>query len=48
MEKLKDPSFQKLFDEYCENISELSRASLAEYVIRRKAVIDLLEVCHKK
>lgn len=38
-----DPSFQKLFDEYCENISELSRASLAEYVIRRKAVIDLLE-----
>ena len=32
-----------MFDEYCENISELSRASLAEYVIRRKAVIDLLE-----
>lgn len=38
-----DPSFQKLFDEYCENITELSRASLAEYVVRRKAVIDLLE-----
>ena len=38
-----DPSFQKLFDEYCENITELSRASLAEYVMRRKAVIDLLE-----
>lgn len=38
-----DPSFQKLFDEYCENITELSRASLAEYVARRKAVIDLLE-----
>lgn len=38
-----DPNFQKLFDEYCENITELSRASLAEYVVRRKAVIDLLE-----
>lgn len=38
-----DPSFQKLFDEYCENITELSRASLAEYVVRRKAVIDLFE-----
>lgn len=38
-----DPNFQQLFDEYCENITELSRASLAEYVIRRKAVIDLLE-----
>lgn len=38
-----DSSFQKLFDEYCESITELSRASLAEYVIRRKAVIDLLE-----
>ena len=38
-----DPGFQKLFDEYCESITELSRASLAEYVARRKAVIDLLE-----
>lgn len=38
-----DPDFQKLFDEYCENITELSRASLAEYVVRRKAVIDLFE-----
>ena len=38
-----DPSFPQLFDEYCKNITELSRASLAEYVARRKAVIDLLE-----
>ena len=38
-----DPAFQKLFDEYCESITELSRASLAEYVARRKAVIDLFE-----
>lgn len=38
-----DPAFQKLFDEYCESVTELSRASLAEYVARRKAVIDLLE-----
>ena len=38
-----DPDFQRLFDEYCESITELSRASLAEYVVRRKAVIDILE-----
>lgn len=38
-----DPDFKKLFDTYCENITELSRACLAEYVARRKAVIDLLE-----
>ena len=37
-----DIDFQQLFDEYCRNINELSRAGLAEYVIRRKAVIDLL------
>lgn len=36
-----DPGFQPLFDEYCQNINELSRAGLAEYVIRRKAIIDL-------
>ena len=38
-----DPDFQRLFDEYCENITDLSRASLAEYVARRKAVIELLD-----
>ena len=38
-----DPGFQKLFDEYCENITDLSRASLAEYVAHRKAVLDLFE-----
>ena len=38
-----DASFSSLFDEYCESISELSRACLAEYVARRKAVIDLFE-----
>lgn len=38
-----DPDFQKLFDDYCESITDLSRASLAEYVIHRKAVIDLFE-----
>lgn len=37
-----DIDFQPLFDEYCRNINELSRAGLAEYVIRRKAIIDLL------
>lgn len=38
-----DSDFQRLFDEYCENITDLSRASLAEYVARRKAVIELLD-----
>lgn len=38
-----DPGFRELFDKYCENITDLSRASLAEYVIRRKSVLDLLE-----
>lgn len=38
-----DFAFQQIFDKYCEDITELSRASLAEYVVRRKAVIDLLE-----
>jgi len=38
-----DPAFQQLFDEYCESVTELSRASLAEYVVRRKAVVDLLD-----
>lgn len=37
-----DPYFKTLFDEYCQSITELNRAGLAEYVIRRKAVIDLL------
>ena len=38
-----DPDFIKLFDEYCANITDLSRASLAEYVAHRKAVVDLFE-----
>ena len=38
-----DVGFKKLFDEYCESITDLSRASLSEYVAHRKAVIDLLE-----
>ena len=37
-----DEAYGELFDSYCENVSELNRASLAEYVIHRKAVIDLL------
>jgi len=36
-----DEAYGELFDSYCENVSELNRASLAEYVIHRKAVIDL-------
>ena len=38
-----DPNFEELFNEYCSNITDISRASLAEYIAKRKAVIDLLE-----
>jgi len=38
-----DPGFDDLFDEYCRSVTELSRASLAEHVAKRRAVIDLLE-----
>lgn len=38
-----EPGFDKLFEAYCQSITDLSRASLAEYVAKRKAVIDLLE-----
>ena len=37
-----DPDFEKLFKEYCQSITDLSRAWLAEYVAKRKAVIELL------
>ena len=35
--------FMDLFNSYCSSVTQLSQASLAEYVVRRKAVIDLLE-----
>jgi len=35
--------YMELFNEYCSNVTKLSQASLAEYVVRRKAVIELLE-----
>lgn len=38
-----DPDFESIFEAYCQSITDLSRASLAEYVVRRKAVIDLFE-----
>lgn len=37
-----DIGFEELFKEYCQNITDLSRAGLTEYVARRKAVIELL------
>ena len=37
------PDFMNLFHQYCSSVTQLSQASLAEYIIRRKAVIDLLE-----
>lgn len=35
--------YNKIFEEYCSSITEISKASLAEYVARRKAIINLLE-----
>ena len=37
------PDFMNLFHQYCSSVTQLSQASLAEYIVRRKAVIDLLE-----
>ena len=39
----KDASFNERFEDYCQEITELSKASLAQYVARRKAILDLLE-----
>ncbi len=36
------PDFMEKFKEYCSSVTLLSQASLAEYIVRRKAVIDLL------
>jgi len=35
--------FAKIFNEYCSSVTEISKASLSEYVIRRKAILELLE-----
>lgn len=35
------PQFMELFKEYCSSVTQLSQASLAEYIVRRKAVIEL-------
>lgn len=35
--------YDKIFDNYCSGISELSKASLTEYVLRRKTILDLFD-----
>lgn len=35
--------YMTIFNEYCDSLSELSRVSLAEYVTRRKVILELLE-----
>lgn len=35
--------YMTMFNSYCKGITEISRASLSEYVIRRKVILDLLE-----
>lgn len=41
--KFDKESFGKIFNDYCGSITEISKSSLAEYVIRRKAILDVLE-----
>ena len=38
-----DITYQKLFEKYWQNVTDLSKTSLAEYVTRRKAILKLLE-----
>ena len=38
----KTEQVQKAFLDYCKSITDINKTSLAEYVIRRKAVLDLL------
>ena len=35
--------FDSMFSQYCSGVTDLSKASLSEYVIRRKTILDLLE-----
>jgi hypothetical protein len=35
--------FSNVFNNYCQAINDISKSSLAEYVIRRKSILDLLE-----
>ena len=42
------PDLQCLFHRYCSSVTQLSQASLTEYVVRRKAVLELLEQALEK
>lgn len=35
--------YDNVFEKYCSGVSDLSKASLSEYVIRRKTILDLFE-----
>lgn len=35
--------YEGIFESYCSGVTDLSKASLSEYVIRRKTILDLLE-----
>lgn len=37
------PNYDEVFQSYCASVTQLSQASLAEYIVRRKTVIDILE-----
>lgn len=36
-------AFNDAFEKYCSSITEISKTSLAEYVVRRKVLLDMLE-----
>jgi hypothetical protein len=37
------PEYKQKFDDYLEGINEISKAKLADYIVHRKSVLDLLE-----
>jgi hypothetical protein len=39
----KTAEYQEIFMKYCKSITDINKISLAEYVIRRKSVLDILE-----
>lgn len=38
-----DPEFQQAYDSYIEKVTESGKARLAEYVLHRKVILNLLE-----
>lgn len=42
-QSISEDDYDKLFEEYCRGVTNLSQACLAEYVVKRKVIVQLLE-----